>query len=92
MGGALTAPLLNLNVYNNGNTHQERTNGDSLRVHGNWPQRVSENGYGGSSAGRSDTHDAPDGEYATRDGSSYDALDAGSFPPIEVLTNGTIVT
>jgi HSP20 family protein len=66
-------------------TLTKRTNGDGLRMRSNWPQRVSETGFGG--------FDPLVDQIRTMrrvantllaNGSSYDTIDAGSFPPIEV--------
>lgn len=66
-------------------TLTKRTNGDSLRMRSNWPQRVSETGFGG--------FDPLVDQIRTMrrvantllaNGSSYDTLEGGSFPPIEV--------
>jgi HSP20 family protein len=66
-------------------TLTKRTNGDSLRVHNNWPQRVSESGLGGFDPLVDQIRTMRRMASTLLGGAStYDALDGGSFPPIEL--------
>ncbi len=66
-------------------TLTKRTNGDSLRMRSNLPQRVSESGLGGFDPLVDQLRSMRRMANAMiGGGSTYDAVDTGSFPPIEV--------